>query len=101
MGLHPLVYRFCGEKNTHRIGQLSVGGYVKDEFCSGSFGIVGERGALTDKVILIDISLSASIGLEAADRHPDIMNRSESVCRWPTDFGRSPFVVSRWSLAGS
>src|ERR1700722_14566767 len=86
MGLHPLVYRFCREKNTYRVGQLSVGGYVKDEFCSGSFGIVGERGALTDKVVLIDISLSASIGLEAADRHPDIMN------------GRGAFVVGRQTL---
>jgi hypothetical protein len=32
--------------------------------------------------------LSASIGLEAADRHADIMN------------GRRAFVVGRWSMVG-
>jgi hypothetical protein len=88
MGLRPLGYRLCRKENTYRVGQLSIGGHVKDEFCSWSFRIVAEGSTLANKIVLIDVPLSASIGLEAADRHADIMN------------GRRAFVVGRWSMVG-
>jgi hypothetical protein len=88
MGLPPLGYRLCRKENTYRIGQLAIGSNVEDEFCCGRFRIVAEGSTLTDEIVLIDVPLSASISLEAADRHADIMN------------GRRAFVVGRWSMVG-
>ena len=63
MNFHPRFHRFCREEDTYSIGQLAIRSDVKNEFRSGGLWIVGESGTLAHEVVLIDIPLSAGIGL--------------------------------------
>src|ERR1700722_8852115 len=74
MCLLPLGHRFYREKDTYCEGRLAIGSDVENEFSSRSLGIVRERGPLSHEVILIDVALGSSIGLQAADRHANIMS---------------------------
>jgi hypothetical protein len=69
----PGCDRLLRQEDAYRISQLAIGGYVEDEFRSWRFRIIGQRGSLADELILVDVSLSARIGLKPADCHADII----------------------------
>src|SRR5208283_2580709 len=77
MSCRPCGDRLFRQENAYGIDEFAVGSNVEDKFCRRSFGIAGERGPLTHEVVLVDVSLSTSVGLHAADRllrrHGDIM----------------------------
>ena len=83
MRLHPLGNRYFREEDADSKSQLAVGGDIENKFGSGSFGVVPQGGALADKVILIDVSLGAGIGLQATDCHRRHYEPSALVCRRP------------------
>lgn len=63
VGCSPRRYRFFRQEDTDGISQLAIRGDVEDEFRRGGLRIVGKRGALADEIVLVDVALSARVGL--------------------------------------
>src|SRR5260221_7797580 len=72
-------------ENTDRVSQPAVGGDVKDVLvrvrCRG--------GAVSDEVVLVNVTLGSSVSFEAADGHGAGLSRSEKGIRWSLGVGRS------------
>src|SRR5260370_2272450 len=82
MGLNPRGHGFFGQEDANSVSLLAVGGDIEDEFCRWGFRLIGKCGALAHEVVLIDVSLSAVVGLQAAHgtirRHANNINRRRS-----------------------
>src|SRR5580700_508198 len=63
----PRRHRFFWKEHADGVGQLAIGSDVENEFRRRGFGIFGKRRALSHEVVLVDVSLSAGVGLQAAD----------------------------------
>src|SRR5450755_752022 len=57
------------QKNADSENRLPVRGHVEDELGRGSFGIIVERGSLSDKIVLVNVAGLSSVGFDTADGH--------------------------------
>ena len=78
----PSAHGFGLKENADRESRLAIGSYIENEFAGRSLHSIGQRGALSHKVVLIDVTLTTGIGLQAAQSH------------WVLSL-----VVGLWSLA--
>jgi len=81
MILAPLCQWSLWQKDADGICKLAVGGHVENELRGGRFWIIRQGQALSHEVILVDVSLRTGIGLQSANRHPDIMELWRLPCR--------------------
>src|ERR1700721_2725467 len=84
MSLAPSGQRILRQEYADRISQLAVRSHIKNELLRRSRRIFPQRWPFADEIVLIDISLSAGIRLQASNwlaLHPDIIERSERICR--------------------
>ena len=52
--------------------RVEIGGYVENVFGGGW---IGHRHPLSDKIMLVDVSLAPGVGLHAADSHRSVVGR--------------------------
>ena len=73
----PHCHGLIPQKNADSISQLAIRSNIENKFRRRSLGIVGKRRTLPHKVVLINVPLSAGVGLQAANGligvHADIM----------------------------
>src|SRR4029077_11004201 len=79
----PLFRGFPWQEDAYRERRLAIRGDVEYVFSNGALRRVVHRRALSHKVILVNVSLSAGIGFHAANGHRAVV----VLCRWSSAVG--------------